>query len=172
MLCVVLACVCGWLSGLLFEYLYHWLLHKLPVAAHMQHHKEFFKLEAAQIARNARCLGSSFIYAAVVFAALTPLIFLIGWLAVIAFFVGAFWHLVIVYEIAHATIHHDAWLPQRLRDAAIYNWWKRCHLAHHWDRPHMNYSVTAPFFMDVIMGTFARPRPFYPPLPRSRPDAD
>jgi hypothetical protein len=165
-LCIALAFFCGWLSGLLFEYLYHWLMHKLPIASHMRHHKEFFKLQPDVIARNARCLGVSFTYAGLVFVVLLPLVLLVGWFAVLAFFAGAFWHLVIFYEIAHATIHYDAWLPRFIRERGFYDWWKRCHLCHHWDKPHNNYSVTAPFLMDVIMGTFSFPRPSYPPLPR------
>ncbi len=171
MLWVSIAFVCGWSSGLLFEYLYHWLMHKLPLASHMAHHKEFFKLEPDEVARNARCLGASFVYAACVFVVLLPMIWLVGWFAVLAFFAGAFWHLVIVYELAHHTIHNDSWVPLVVRRRWLYDWWKRCHLAHHWDKPHCNFSVTAPFVMDIICGSFAAPRASYPPLPRRRNDS-
>ena len=154
----------GWLIGMLAEYTYHWVMHRVPLLFHIRHHREFFHLQPVEVAVRARNLDFDFRYAALLMLALSPFIFWWGWAPVFLFWTGVFWHLVILYECSHSIIHYDDWLPRWVCRSRIYRWWKGCHFAHHFHSPTGNYSVTFPP-LDWVLGTYVHPQPTYPPLP-------
>ena len=96
-----------------------------------------------------------------------------SWAPVVAFWAGNFWQVVVVYELCHALIHHDAWAPKVLTGSRLYRWWKGCHFEHHFHTPARNFSVTCPL-LDVLFGTYVAPRAQYEPLPhpKLKPEGD
>src|SRR5262245_11134707 len=115
MVSLIIAFAGGWAAGLIGEWAYHRYMHHKPLMFHIQHHKEFFHLAPSAVARMARCLLTSFRYAGMVLIALSPLMLLFGVAPVVAFFIGAVWHLIFVYEVCHSVIHDDCWVPNWLR---------------------------------------------------------
>lgn len=150
---IILSFLLGWGAGILGEYWYHWLMHKVPLLFHIRHHVEYFELSDAETARKARSLGWDMVYAALVFIVLSPAMLLVGVYPVLAFYCGAFFHLVIIYESAHSIIHDDSWLPRFIKNARGYVWWRGCHHAHHLNRPRGNFCVTCPL-VDRLFGTY------------------
>jgi hypothetical protein len=157
----------GWIAGLLVEYVFHYIMHWKPLHFHLHHHKEFFYLPARTVALNTADPRMDLKYAAILFTLTSPLMLLVGWLPVVLVWGGMFWHLVILYETSHALLHYDALLPNFLRRARLYRWWKGCHFEHHYHSPTGNYCVTFPV-LDWIFGSYIHPREDYDapePLP-------
>jgi len=146
----------GWLSGVIAEYLFHWIMHRWSLRFHLNHHKEFFHLTPRQVALNTLDPRLNLKFFALLLGVISPLMFYFGWLPVLMFWAGAFWHLTIVYEGCHAIMHHDAWLPPGIRQSTLYKWWKGCHFAHHEHSPTGNFCVTFPI-IDWCMGTYVPP---------------
>ena len=157
----------GWLGGMLAEYTYHWYMHHKPLMFHIRHHREFFHLSPPEIARNSRNLNFDFRYAALLLISLSPLTFFWGWQPILFFWIGAFWHLVILYESSHSIIHDDSWIPRFIVRSSLYKWWKGCHFVHHQHSPTGNYCVTFPL-LDWFLGTYVHPGP----LTVKTPDSD
>jgi hypothetical protein len=157
----------GWLLGLLTEYVLHYAMHARPMHFHLHHHKEFFYLPARNVAINTADPRMNIKYFLILGVVLLPLAYKVGWLPVLLFWSGMFWHLVIVYELAHALLHYDDLLPRFLRRARIYRWWKGCHFEHHYHSPTGNYCVTFPI-LDVFFRSYIHPREDYDaPAPRA-----
>jgi sterol desaturase/sphingolipid hydroxylase (fatty acid hydroxylase superfamily) len=163
---LILVFLAGWFVGLLVEYLVHWLLHYRKIAIHINHHKDFFKLSPQEVAEKSLCLSTDFRYALYVFAGLSPLMFIWGWVPVLTFFIGMAFQLVVVYETCHFALHFDAHVPGFLRRTRYFKWWRQCHLAHHFHSPRGNYSVSFPP-LDWLLGTYVEPRDSYPDDPRT-----
>ena len=148
----------GWLAGVLFEYTYHWYMHKVPLMFHIEHHHDFFKFPPNEVAVRARNLWFDFKYAVILLASLLPLTYFWGFAPVLTFFAAVFFHLVILYESSHSILHYDSWLPNFLTQSRLYKWWKGCHYAHHHHSPTGNYCVTFPV-MDWFLGSYISPIP-------------
>lgn len=157
----------GALGGCLVEYTIHRFLHAYRIKLHADHHKEFFLLEPAQVAKNSHPMVEYSIYAAIVLVALSPLIFLLGFYGFLALYGGVFFHLMGVYQISHFALHDDSFLPQRIRSWRWYKWWRDCHTEHHWHKPAKNLCVTCPF-IDMVFGTYVKPRGSYRATPVRR----
>lgn len=169
---IALVAICfgvGYVLGSLAEYVIHWLLHFVPFKIHTDHHKDFFRKTPQAVARQSRNIAFSLIVGGGVFVLMLPLVWLTGWTIMLSLYAGIFVHLVIVYEVAHSLLHDDSWLPDSLRLNACFSYWRRCHLEHHWHRPHRNFSVTYPFVWDRLFGTFIPPRDGYRDVPIVRP---
>ena len=150
----------GWAVGLFSEWLLHWVMHARPLHFHLHHHKEFFKLDGRQVALNTIDPRLDLKFFALLLLLATPLMYFFGWLPVFLFWAGAFWHIVILYELCHALIHYDAFLPSFIKHSRPYRWWKGCHFEHHTHSPTRNYCITFPV-LDWIMGTYVHPRKEY-----------
>ena len=157
----------GFFAGTLVEYFYHWFMHKKPLEFHFQHHKEFFHLPPNVVADNARCLVSDSKLAVKILLGFALFMPWFVWLPPLVVFTGMFIQLMIVYHSCHALFHNDAWLPGAIRESKFYKWWRGCHMAHHFHAPRGNFSVTFPV-LDMLFGTYVRPRPSYPKLPPKR----
>ena len=154
----------GWAAGVFLEWLLHWIMHRWSLGFHLAHHKEFFQIEPRQVALNTIDPRLDLKFFALALVALTPLMYWTGWIPVLLFWGGVFWHVVIVYELCHALIHYDRWLPEFFTRARPYRWWKRCHLEHHYHSPVGNYCITFPV-LDWVLGTYVAPREGYEHYP-------
>lgn len=148
----------GWASGVLGEYLFHWIMHRRSLRFHLNHHQDFFKLPPREVAVKDLDPRLNIRFFIIALAAVSPLMLWWGWRPVLTFWGGAFWHLVVVYELCHAVMHYDAWLPVLVRERSIYKWWKGCHFEHHRHSPTGNYCVTFPV-IDWFLGTYVHPSP-------------
>lgn len=164
---LILIFLAGWGSGIFLEWVLHWIMHRFALGFHLHHHREFFHLEPRRVALNTidPRLDIWFFLGALVLA--SPLMFWVGWAPVLAFWAGNFWQVVIVYELCHALIHHDVWVPRLVTSSWPYRWWKGCHFEHHFHTPAKNFSVTCPW-LDWLFGTYAAPRKQYETLPHPK----
>ena len=153
---IVLCFLSGWLAGMLFEYTYHWYMHKVPLKFHIEHHHDFFKMPPDEVAMRSRNLWFDFTYAALLLVSLSPLVYFWGVAPVLTFWAAVFFHLVILYECSHSILHYDVWLPHVLTGSRLYRWWKGCHFAHHHHSPTGNYCVTFPV-LDWFLGSYVHP---------------
>lgn len=154
----------GAMFGMLVEYGIHRFLHAFNIRAHSNHHKDFFQMEPSAVAKRSHPLVEYSIYAAVVLVLLSPLILVLGWAGYAALYGGIFFHLMVIYQISHFTLHDDSFLPQFVRDWKWYHWWRSCHTEHHWHIPRKNLCVTCPF-VDMLFGTYMKPRGVYRKTP-------
>lgn len=163
----------GYFMGMLAEYILHWMMHRWKWRNHFEHHKEYWKLDPYEVAKNAVCLPMDIRWAICVLIALSPLSLFWGWLAVLVFFIGVFVHLVIVYESVHFIFHYEKRVPGFIRRRKWFKYWRDCHLAHHVHAPRGNYSVTFAWLLDRILGTYVPPRSAYgDPRKRSQRSTD
>ncbi len=169
----VLTVLCGCILGVLVEYFLHLAIHAFNNKMHADHHKEFFAHEPKQVATNAHPLKEYLLYAVIVFAVLSPLMFLMGWALYLAFYAGIFFHLMVVYQICHYLFHYDDALPDWLRRSRLFKWWRASHMEHHWHKPRRNYCVSFPL-VDMIFGTYVWPRGNYraTPVVKKKSDGD
>lgn len=166
LLAVVGACfAAGYVLGAVAEYVIHWALHYVPFKIHTEHHKDFFRKEPRDVARQSHNIIFDMIVAALVFAVMLPLVLITGWLVMLSLYAGIFVHLAIVYAFTHCILHDSSWLPASVRNHSFFSYWKRCHMEHHWHRPHGNFSVTYPFILDRLLGTYIPPRSKYRDVP-------
>ncbi|HYG74264.1 MAG TPA: sterol desaturase family protein [Planctomycetota bacterium] len=147
----------GWSAGVVGEYTFHWVMHRYSLRFHINHHKEFFVLPGRQVAVNDLDVRMNVKFFLLFLLLLSPLMYFWGWLPVLLFWCGAFWHLVIVYEGCHAVMHYEQWLPAFVRRSRLFQWWKGCHFEHHRSSPTGNYCVTFPV-LDFFFGTYVHPR--------------
>jgi len=148
----------GWGAGVLGEYLFHWIMHRWSLRFHLNHHKQFFTLPPREVAVRDLDPRLGIQFFAALLVVLSPGMYYWGWLPVLCFWGGAFWHLIIVYEACHAVMHYENWLPGFVRASRLFQWWKGCHFEHHRHAPTGNYCVTFPA-IDYILGTYVPPRP-------------
>ena len=153
--------LCGWAMGIVVEWAYHRVMRDRSFDYHVQHHKDFFHLEGNLVARMARCLVVNFRYAGYVLIAVSPLMLVFGWLPILLLYGGAMWHLLVFYQVCHAVIHDDRYVPALVKERALYKWWRGCHLEHHFYSPRKNYCVTNPV-LDMFLGTYQVPRASFP----------
>lgn len=157
----------GWLAGVFLEYLLHWIMHRFALGFHIGHHREFFHLDEKTVARRTADPRMDIVFFLGVLGAASPLMLLWGWVPVLGAWGGAFWHVVIVYEVCHALMHYEALLPGFVRNARLFKWWKGCHYEHHFHSPAGNYCVTFPV-LDWVLGTYVAPRERYELLPHPK----
>ena len=154
---ILLVFLGGWMAGVLGEYSFHWVMHRWSLRFHINHHKDFFVLPDRDVAVKDLDPRLNIKFFALALLMLSPLMLWWGWVPVLLFWAGAFWHLVFVYEACHAVMHYDTWLPGFVRGGRLYRWWKGCHFEHHRHSPTGNYCVTFPV-IDWIMGTYVHPQ--------------
>ncbi|MBX9671430.1 MAG: sterol desaturase family protein [Candidatus Obscuribacterales bacterium] len=157
----------GWVGGLLFEYFLHRLYHSHNIGTHKEHHTDYFFLEPLETAKRAHPLWEYTKYALIVLICLMPLAALIGWKYYFIFYAGMVFHLMVIYQAVHFLFHYDKHLPQSVTSSEWYIWWRLCHIEHHWHSSRKNYSVSCPF-IDMLFGTYEKPRPSYRDVPMKR----
>jgi hypothetical protein len=154
----------GWGFGFLLEYLLHWIMHRFTLGFHIFHHREFFHESPRTVALHTLDPRLDIKFFLLGLAVISGLTFWFDWCQVLLFWLGSFVHIVLFYELCHALIHHPIMLPRWILKNRLFNWWRGCHLEHHFHAPLKNYSVTLPL-LDLLWGSYAPPRSDYPELP-------